>query len=669
MKKILVIGENSYIGRSFAAFAHDRYEVIMVNSRHEAWRKTDFSGCTSALHCVGIAHVSRDPRMEDSYYEVNCHLAVSVAQKAKAAGVKQFIFLSSILVYGSGKKEIDLKTIPQPDDFYGGSKLKAEQELQRLADDSFKVCIVRPPLVYGRDCKGNFPRLVKLAKTSPLFPDFPNQRSMIYIDNLCNFIGNLIDGESRGVFLPQNQEYVNTTALVKSLAKCQGRRIATTKIFNPLIRLLASRAPFFGKIFGDLYYARQGNEDEYNIVGFEDSVRQSSGRFADEKKCLMVASVASMIGQFNMPNIALLQAKGYAVTVAANFSFGNTFGNKHADTLRDELVAGGIEVYDIKFMRNVFALSNITAYKQIKKLINDNNYALIHCHSPIGGVISRLAAKKKRGLGTRVIYTAHGFHFYKGANWRKWFFYYPVEKWLSRYTDALITINREDYFLASTKMKAKRTYYLPGIGIETRKYMRAETERAGKRSELNIPAEAIVIVSIGELSKRKNHQAAIKSLSTIKSDRLFYIICGLGDLQERLQKLAKRRGIDDRVLLLGYRTDTAEILQMSDIFLFPSLQEGLPVALMEAMAAGLPCVVSKIRGNVDLLEDNKGGFLCGARNIGEYSRAIGELLKNNDMRRDMGEYNQKAVQAFDLDVVMGKMAEIYICGGDPLSTK
>jgi UDP-glucose 4-epimerase len=275
MKKVLVIGDDSYIGMSFEAFARDKLEIKMVSSRNNAWREVDFAGYDSVLHCAGIAHISRDPKMESLYYEVNCNLAVDVANKAKSENVKQFIFLSSMLIYGSKNNEINHITTPNPDNFYGNSKLKAEQELQKLSDNDFKLCIVRPPMVYGKGSKGNFPKLVKLARKTPLFPNFPNKRNMIYIDNLCNFICDLVNNENEGVFLPQNIEYVNTTELVRCIRECHGKRLKTTRVFNPLIRFLSKRMSVFNKVFGDLWYVKQGNESGYCVVGFEESVRRS----------------------------------------------------------------------------------------------------------------------------------------------------------------------------------------------------------------------------------------------------------------------------------------------------------------------------------------------------------------------------------------------------------
>jgi len=278
--KILIVGENSYIGRSFRDFAGGRYEITAVSSRGGAWADADFAACDAILHCAGLAHVKQGAGMERLYYEVNCDLAAGVARKAASEGARQLIFLSSMAVYGgTGKTEITKDTPPEAarGDFYGGSKLKAERELGAAVSGGpvkLKLCIVRPPMVYGSGCKGNFKRLVSLARAAPVFPDFANKRSMIYIDNLCAFICGLIDREAEGVFLPQNREYVSTAELVRLIAAHSGRRMAATRLFNPLLRPLAKRGGVFGKLFGDLAYAGEG-VDYIGHVGFEESVKRS----------------------------------------------------------------------------------------------------------------------------------------------------------------------------------------------------------------------------------------------------------------------------------------------------------------------------------------------------------------------------------------------------------
>lgn len=378
-----------------------------------------------------------------------------------------------------------------------------------------------------------------------------------------------------------------------------------------------------------------------------------------KKKCLVVASVSSMIGQFILPSIDLLQSIGYNVTVAANFTFGSTFSASHAKNLRNTLENKKVAVYDIKFFRNILDFRNVIAYRQIEKIIAENSYSLIHCHSPIGGVITRLVAKKKCLSSTKVVYTAHGFHFYEKAPFINWLLYYPVEKYLSKHTDILLTMNQEDYNFARKKMKARNIYYTCGVGVDVKNYQISTIDGQKKRNEFNIPIGGTVVISVGELIKRKNHQAAIKTISKIKDNNIYYIICGQGKLENKLVSLCKKLNIENRVLFLGYRDDIIDLLHMSDIFLFPSLQEGLPVALMEAMATGLPCVVSSIRGVVDLIIDGKGGFLCGVNNITDYKNAIEKIIADIKLKSTMGEYNRNALQKFDMPIAMKQLKEIY----------
>ena len=277
MKNVLIIGENSYIGSSFAKYvdSHKPFTVNTVSAIDEAWRAYDFSTVDTILHCAGIAHMAQKKHMRKLYYDINCDLAVSVATHAKKAGVKQFAFLSTMAVYGKIHDKITLETPLNAKDFYGGSKRAAEEALLKLSSEDFKICIIRPPMVYGYGCKGNFPKLVKLGRSLPIFPNIKNERSMIYIDNLCEFLCQAIDKNKKGIHLPQNTEYVNTTKLVKTIAKLQGKKIRTTKIFNPLIGLLKHWIPQFDKLFSNLCYIKSGNEADYNVVGFEDSIKSS----------------------------------------------------------------------------------------------------------------------------------------------------------------------------------------------------------------------------------------------------------------------------------------------------------------------------------------------------------------------------------------------------------
>lgn len=272
MKKILITGKNSYVGNSFAEWSQqypDQYEIDKISLRNDAWKEVDFSKYDVVLHVAGIAHVSTDPNMEELYYKVNRDLTVEVAKKAKKQGVAQFIFMSSIIIYGeatSYKKVIHRDTVPTPANFYGKSKLEAEKSIQPLEDENFRIAIIRPPMIYGKDSKGNYPKLAKAAQKLPFFPDFPNKRSMLHIDNLSEFIRLMIDNKESGVFFPQNKEYVKTSEMVRLIGEAHGKKVKMVKIFNSIIKLFMSRVTIFNKVFGNLVYDSNLSKYKENYV-------------------------------------------------------------------------------------------------------------------------------------------------------------------------------------------------------------------------------------------------------------------------------------------------------------------------------------------------------------------------------------------------------------------
>lgn len=284
MKKVLITGKNSYIGTSLKKWLEqnkNEYEVEEIETQNDEWKQVDYSNCDTVLHVAGIAHVSSDPNLEDLYYKVNRDLAIEVAKKAKLDGAKQFIFMSSMIIYGKDEpigeeKVINKDTIPSATDFYGKSKLDADLAIRELEDENFKVVIVRTPMVYGPNCKGNFPKLKKLAKLSPIFPNIENKRSMIYIDNLCEFFKQVIDNQAKGTFYPQNKEYISTKQIIEIMANSQGKKIHFIKLFNPLIKLLSKRVNIINKVFGSKIYAKELSGDfSYVIVENDESIRRS----------------------------------------------------------------------------------------------------------------------------------------------------------------------------------------------------------------------------------------------------------------------------------------------------------------------------------------------------------------------------------------------------------
>lgn len=282
-KKILIFGKGSYIGTKFQEYLNKNieYQIDVVDSMDEKWKKIDFSKYHVVYHVAGIAHVSSDPKMEELYYKVNRDLPIEVATKAKKENVKQFIFMSSMIIYGAdGKigeeKIINENTEKVPIDFYGKSKLEADETIHKLEDKNFKTVIIRTPMVYGPGCKGNFPKLKKVAKILPVFPNIDNARSMIYIDNLCEFIKQVIDKEKSGVVYPQNEEYVSTKGIIQEMAKCMKKKMLVIKIFNPLLKMLSRKINYINKIFGNKVYDKKLSGDfSYCIVEFEESIRRS----------------------------------------------------------------------------------------------------------------------------------------------------------------------------------------------------------------------------------------------------------------------------------------------------------------------------------------------------------------------------------------------------------
>lgn len=377
-----------------------------------------------------------------------------------------------------------------------------------------------------------------------------------------------------------------------------------------------------------------------------------------KKRALMYASVASMIQQFNMENIRLLLEQGYEVDVACNLEFGSTITPEKIAAMKAELESLGVRVIHIPIPRKITAIGGIiTSFRMSRQLMTQGEYSLIHCHSPIGGVLCRLANRFSGRYGkAKMIYTAHGFHFFKGAPLANWLIFYPLEWFCSRYTDTLITINHEDHDLAARQFRAGQVAYVPGIGVDLEKYRPDSAGRAEKLAELGLNGADTILVSVGELSVRKNHEVVLRALAREQDPHYQYLICGLGPLKEQLDRLVEELGISDRVHFLGYRNDIAQILNIADIYVFPSLQEGLPVALMESMAAGKAAACSRIRGNTDLIEA-KGGVLFDPRSVDDCADAIDKLLSAD--YRQMGRFNLEKIRGFSRETVEKQMADLY----------
>ena len=372
------------------------------------------------------------------------------------------------------------------------------------------------------------------------------------------------------------------------------------------------------------------------------------------KKVLFVATVVKThINVFHIPYLKMLKEMGYETHVAARNDYENP---------EDCVIPYCDYFHDMPFERNPFKKENLKTYKMLKKLMLEENFDIIHCHTPMGGVLPRLAYKNlKNKINTKIIYTAHGFHFYKGAPLLNWLVYYPVEKYFSKYTDVLITINKEDYNLAKNKFKkCKNIEYVPGVGVD----LKNEKNELGKiqriKKNLNVVEDRkFIILSVGELIPRKNQMVLLKELKKLDDKDIYCFICGRGNLKNTLQEFIDKNNMNENIKLLGFRKDIDLLLDMADCFIFPSLQEGLPVALMEAMSRGKLIICSNIRGNEDLITHNVTGYMFEPNNIDQLCELIKKVKYQNKKNQIMKEKVKSSINAYLIENIKPIMKNIY----------
>ena len=374
-----------------------------------------------------------------------------------------------------------------------------------------------------------------------------------------------------------------------------------------------------------------------------------------KKKVLFVATVVKThMMQFHIPYLKMFQEMGWETAVASKNDYENPADCQipYCDTY-----------YNIPFERMPWKPRNIQSYKMLKKIIDEGNYDIIHCHTPVGAMIARLAALSARKKGTKVIYTAHGFHFFKGAPVLNWLLFYPAEWLLAPVTDVLITINQEDHACALKQLRAKRIEYVPGVGIKTGKFRKLAIEREVKRESLGYQEDDFLLLTVAEMTPNKNHITILKALALLKDNEEFknmhYLICGRGEMWASLEASAKELGISDHVNFLGYRSDAPELYKASDLFLFVTLREGLSVALMEAMSSGMSIICAKIRGNTDLVDDNVSGVF--SENSPEaVAEHILQLYRDSEKRKTLGQAASEKALLFDEKNVLQQVKDIYL---------
>ena len=370
-----------------------------------------------------------------------------------------------------------------------------------------------------------------------------------------------------------------------------------------------------------------------------------------EKKILFVATVVKThIMQFHIPYLKMLKELGWETAVAAKNDYENPADCRipYCDTF-----------YPISFGRSPLAGSNWKAYGSLKKIIDQGHFDVIHCHTPVAAVLTRLAARNARKQGCKVVYTAHGYHFFRGAPLINWLLFFPAEWVCSFMTDVLININREDYAFSKKHMHPKRLEYVRGVGVDLARFQDRRENRAALRQSLGLGEEDFVLLSVAEMTRNKNHPMMLRALSRIPDNRIRLLCAGRGQELEHNKALCRELGLEDRVQFLGYRGDVPDLYGASDAFLFISFREGLSLSLMEAMSSGLPSIVSPIRGNTDLIEDQKEG-LYAALTPEAVAQAIETLAGDPALCQRLGANAKEKVQAFGLDTVSKQMRDIYL---------
>jgi len=347
---------------------------------------------------------------------------------------------------------------------------------------------------------------------------------------------------------------------------------------------------------------------------------------------------------------------GHEVHIAANF-------NDEIDHFEDPNVIK----HQIDFIRNPFSIGNIKAMKQLEGLFDKIYFDLIHCQSPSGGAITRLAARKTRRKGTKVLYTAHGFHFFKGAPFKNWLIYYNIEKWLGCFTDCIITINREDYIAAKNRLKIKDVRYIPGVGIDLNKFVPQTLEKKKElRKQYGYSEDDFILIYVAEMSYRKHQDLLIKVVNVLKDKipNIKLLLVGDGGLIEDYKRQVRNLSLENNIYFLGYRKDVPNLMTLADVAVSSSRQEGLPVNVMEAMAIGLPLVVTDCRGNRDLVINGKNGFVVALDDVDTFADAIEKLYSSEELRTRFGHTNMQMIKKYSLENVrkyMEKIYKTYIC--------
>jgi len=651
MKKILITGANSYIGTSFENYIKenfpDQYMVDTVDMIGGSWREKSFSGYDVVFHVAGIAHSDSgkiSAEKEKLYYTVNTDLTIETAKKAKADGARQFIFMSSAIVYGDsapiGKKKVITKDSPlSPSNCYGDSKVQAEKGIQPLADDTFKVVILRPPMIYGQGSKGNYPLLSKFAQKLPLFPNIHNERSMLYVGNLVEFVRLMIENKESGVFFPQNAEYTSTSQMVKAIANAHGRNIRLVKGCTWALKALSHVTGLVNKAFGNLCYDMSLSEykENYRLLSLKNSIRATEG-VSLKKKVLILVNHNVVIYNFRKELVQRLVAEGYEVYLSC------PQGNRIAEL--KEMGCHFIETDVERRSKNPFKdLGLLSHYKKMMKQVRPD-IVLSYTIKPniYGGIAARKfkipqlanitglgTSIENGGLSSKLILMLYKF----GIKSAKMVFFQNQ--------------NNYDFFYSKGIIKDNASI-LPGSGVNLQEFCYEPYPENSNDT---------VLLIIGRMMKNKGTGEIIEAAKIIREKHKNVIFRFIGfpdDDWESIINDAVNKGL---IEYPGNQTDVHSFIKDSHATLMASYHEGMSNVLLETAATGRPVIASDIPGCREIFDEGVSGFGFQPRDADSMVKAIERFLSLSTVQRaKMGLAGRAKVEMyFDRQIVVNKYME------------
>jgi nucleoside-diphosphate-sugar epimerase/glycosyltransferase involved in cell wall biosynthesis len=654
MKKILITGANSYIGTSFEKYMAQfgaEYQIDTVDMIGDAWKSKDFSEYDTVFHVAGIAHSDNgkiSKEKEKLYYAVNTDLTIETAKKAKAEGVKQFIFMSSAIVYGNsapiGKgKRITKDTPVRPANCYGDSKVQAENGLRPLNDENFKVVILRPPMIYGKGSKGNYPLMSKMAQKLPIFPYVKNRRSMLYIENLCEFIRLMIVNSEQGTFWPQNKEYSNTSEMVKMIGAAHGKNVHLIHGFEWALKILGLFTGLVDKAFGNLYYDKSLSryKQNYRIADLKKSIRLTENKSnSKNKKVLFLVNHDVVIYNFRLEIVERLISDGYEVHISS------PYGERI-----DDLTALGAKFHEINMDRHgMNPINELKLLKEYKKLLNEIKPDVILGFTIKPNIYGAIAAKKNSipfvanitGLGTAV----------ENGGWKQKIFVLLYKYAFTKVQTVFFQNTENRQFFIDNKIAIGKHKLLPGSGVNL--------DRFPVREYPDDKNGAVKFAFISRIMKEKGidyYLAAAKEIKKKYPSAEFHI-CGFCEAEYE-GKLSEYND-NGTVIYHGMIRDVAEFLNDIHCVVHPTYYpEGISNVLLEASASGRPIITTDRAGCREVVDDGVNGYMIPCQDGKKLIEAVDKFMKLSiDERKAMGMNGRcKVEKEFNRQIVVKKYVD------------